>query len=118
MAPAWRSHANARRGGRRAQFQLWIFSYTVWPRPSKKWVSRVMLSAVPAPVLACIVLSQATHPRSRVSANMARRIAHGIAQFTRGFAEPEKTCEFVCANCHRVRAFKGERYPADIQDDP
>jgi len=28
--------------GRRAQFQLWIFSYIVLARPSKKRVSRVM----------------------------------------------------------------------------
>src|SRR3954470_4872463 len=27
-----------------AQFQLWIFSYTVLARSSKKWVSRVMLA--------------------------------------------------------------------------
>jgi hypothetical protein len=26
-----------------AQFQLWIFSYTALARPSKKWVSRVMI---------------------------------------------------------------------------
>jgi len=29
--------------GRRAQFQLWIFSYTGFARPSKKWLSRVMI---------------------------------------------------------------------------
>jgi len=26
---------------RRAQFRLWIFSYTIWPQPSKKWLSRL-----------------------------------------------------------------------------
>jgi len=44
-------HANARRGGRRAQFQMWIFSYNRFGATVKKWVSRVMLSAVPAPIL-------------------------------------------------------------------
>ena len=29
--------------GRRAQFQLWIFSYTGFARSSKKWVSRVKI---------------------------------------------------------------------------
>src|SRR5712671_7845883 len=29
--------------GCRAQFQLWIFSYTVLARPSKKWVSRLKI---------------------------------------------------------------------------
>ena len=29
--------------GGRAQFQLWIFSYTIRPRSSKKWVSRLMI---------------------------------------------------------------------------
>ena len=109
MAPAWRSMQTPDAVGAGRNSDCGFSPTPFWPRPSKKWVSRVMLSAVPAPVLACIVLSQATHPRSRVSANMARRIAHGIAQFTRGFAEPEKTCEFVCANCHRVRPSRGER---------
>ena len=30
---------------RRAQFQLWIFSYTVLARPSKKWVSRIKIGS-------------------------------------------------------------------------
>ena len=29
--------------GGRAQFELWIFSYTVRAQPSKKWVSRVLI---------------------------------------------------------------------------
>jgi hypothetical protein len=29
--------------GGRAQFQLWIFSYTIRARSSKKWLSRVMI---------------------------------------------------------------------------
>jgi hypothetical protein len=29
--------------GGRAQFQLWIFSYTILARSSKKWVSRLMI---------------------------------------------------------------------------
>ena len=37
------SHANARRCGHRAQFQLWIFSYTNLARPSKKRLSRIMM---------------------------------------------------------------------------
>ena len=48
--------------------------------------------------------SSLTRVRQHGAADRAR-----IAQLTRGFAEPEKTCEFVCATCHRVRAFKGER---------
>jgi hypothetical protein len=28
---------------RRAQFKLWIFSYTILPVTSKKWVSRIMI---------------------------------------------------------------------------
>src|SRR5258705_8579157 len=31
---------------RRAQFQLWIFSYTIRPRPSKKLLSRLMMRGV------------------------------------------------------------------------
>jgi hypothetical protein len=31
--------------GRRAQFQLWIFSYTGFARSSKKWVSRVKIGS-------------------------------------------------------------------------
>jgi hypothetical protein len=34
----------ARAVDRRAQFRLWIFSYTTPPRSSKKWVSRVMMA--------------------------------------------------------------------------
>jgi hypothetical protein len=36
-------HANARSASRRAQFQLWIFSYTTLVGPSKKCVSRVWI---------------------------------------------------------------------------
>jgi hypothetical protein len=35
---------NARSASRRAQFQLWIFSYTIWRRSSKKRVSRLMIA--------------------------------------------------------------------------
>jgi hypothetical protein len=34
---------NARAGFRRAQFRLWIFSYTFLPRSSKKRLSRLMI---------------------------------------------------------------------------
>jgi hypothetical protein len=34
---------SARSASRRAQFQLWIFSYTIFVGPSKKCVSRVMM---------------------------------------------------------------------------
>jgi hypothetical protein len=34
---------NARAVSRRAQFQLWIFSYTINRPPSKKWLSRLMI---------------------------------------------------------------------------
>src|ERR1700687_1770241 len=37
------AHANARRFGRRAQFQLWIFSYHIAGWRSKKWLSRVKI---------------------------------------------------------------------------
>jgi hypothetical protein len=33
---------------RRAQFQLWIFSYTIRPRSSKKWLSRLMIACAVA----------------------------------------------------------------------
>ena len=121
-----RSHANARRCGRRAQFQLWIFSYTVWARSSKKWVSRVMLSAVAAPVVASILASQAMRPRSRASTQSApcqtncpptrRGGSRAGLPSSCGFAEAVKTCEFVCANCRRVRACMGERYPEGLND--
>ena len=34
---------SARSASRQAQFQLWIFSYTILAVPSKKLVSRVMM---------------------------------------------------------------------------
>jgi hypothetical protein len=34
---------SARSASRRAQFQLWIFSYTILVGPSKKYVSRVFI---------------------------------------------------------------------------
>ena len=34
---------NARAASRRAQFQLWIFSYTILVGPSKNYVSRVLI---------------------------------------------------------------------------
>jgi hypothetical protein len=34
---------SARAASRRAQFRLWIFSYTILVAPSKKRVSRVMI---------------------------------------------------------------------------
>jgi hypothetical protein len=34
---------NARADFRRAQFRLWIFSYTILPRSSKKRLSRLMI---------------------------------------------------------------------------
>jgi hypothetical protein len=34
---------NARAGFRRAQFRLSIFSYTIWSRSSKNWLSRLMI---------------------------------------------------------------------------
>ena len=118
------SHANARRCGRRAQFQLWIFSYTVWARSSKKWVSRVMLSAVAAPVVASILASQAMRPRSRASTQSApcqtncpptrRGGSRAGLPSSCGFAEAVKTCEFVCANCRRVRACTGGWHPESI----
>src|ERR1700704_4205765 len=40
---ACRSQANARRWGRRAQYQLWNFSYTVLRVRSKKWASRIKI---------------------------------------------------------------------------
>jgi hypothetical protein len=37
---------SARAASRRAQFQLWIFSYTILVGPSKKYVSRVMIDFI------------------------------------------------------------------------
>src|SRR3981189_1114054 len=52
---------SARAGSRRAQFQLWIFSYTINGPPSKKWLSRLKMS--PAGKSVPFVSSQ-TRPRS------------------------------------------------------
>jgi hypothetical protein len=43
VGPERPRHAKSRRGGRRAQFQLWIFSYTVLARSSKKRLSRILI---------------------------------------------------------------------------
>src|ERR1700704_1442402 len=44
---------NARAGFRRAQFRLWIFSYTILPRASKKRLSRLMIGRVGKARSAC-----------------------------------------------------------------
>jgi hypothetical protein len=53
-----------------AQFQLWIFSYTVLARPSKKWVSRLLMKR-PRPEEARSAVSK-DGPRAT-----ARQAAHG-----------------------------------------
>jgi hypothetical protein len=40
---------SARSASRRAQFQLWIFSYTKLVGPSKKYVSRVLIEPTQIP---------------------------------------------------------------------
>jgi hypothetical protein len=43
---------NARAGFQRAQFELWIFSYTIRRQSSKKWLSRLMIAGrIGAPVM-------------------------------------------------------------------
>jgi hypothetical protein len=68
-----RSHANDRRCVRRAQFQLWIFSYTVWGRPSKNGMSRVMFGFRQESGALCnrCLLSKKTGDRFRCRAQFA-----------------------------------------------
>jgi hypothetical protein len=76
---ACRSQANARRWGRRAQYQEWNFSYTVLRVRSKKWMSRFMIG----PAGACPDKNHAlSHARAQ------RRSPHG-AQRNAGTPVPD-----------------------------
>src|SRR4051812_46335490 len=51
--------------GRRAQFQLWIFSYTVLTRPSKKRLSRVFIQSMHRRAEAAPFFKRPSRPRQR-----------------------------------------------------
>src|SRR5712671_7825037 len=68
---ACRSQANARRWGRRAQYQVWNFSYTVLRVRSKKWMSRFMIGPAGADPPERVPIKITRHARAQ------RRSPHG-----------------------------------------
>ena len=78
---------------RRAQFRLWIFSYTIWPQSSKKWLSRLMICRVGKARSAC----------ARAAVVGTLRFAHPAAlyQATGSLAFTGKYC--ASQSCRTVR---------------
>ena len=84
---------NARAAFRRAQFRLWIFSYTLLPRSSKKRLSRLMICRVGKARSAC----------ARAAVVGTLRFAHPAAlyQATGSLAFTGKYC--ASQSCRTVR---------------
>src|SRR5712672_554828 len=81
---ACRSQATARRWGRRAQYQVWNFSYTVLRVRSKKWASRIKIG----PAGACSdknhalshARAQGRSPHGATAPSLASRATAGSAR--------------------------------------
>jgi len=67
--------------GRRAQFQLWIFSYTIFGRLAKNKLSRLMIACVAAQ-LPCVVLRCARFALSTLRRRRDRHSCTFIAMAT------------------------------------